>query len=693
MFTRSLAVQTRLLALLLALGLLSVFVLLGLEAHYRNVQGDVFALRSAVRSASSTYVTYLERPTPVTALEATQRTEHVRALAEPLAGRFPELVPLVRAHARAFDALRRTQEARGRSENAGAEGQMRASAHALERAVGDNPALLAALLSVRRHEKDFLLRGRLLYSTQTLAALDTLEDQVRASGRPALLVHTGAYREAFRLLVRLHDQALREHDAFARAERNVLARIDRAAAQVRATDARLFVSIVVLLLIGGMGLCATAVWSVRAVLYPLQRMSMAARQLASDDVPGVLPASRYRELGSLSEALEQLASYVVARRRAERALAETQRFLNAVVHSVDEAMIVLDAQQRIRLVNPAFERVTGLRSASLVGQPVEVLSWLDRDAPHRLNLALRGEAVRSPDLCLTHAETGAPFWYAASLAPLRATDGAVVGVVASLHDLTERKASERALLEAQAETEQTLRFRTALLNNLSHELRTPLTGILGFAQVLRCELAPEHAEFATLIEASGERLLGTLTALLSLAELEANPAPFALTPCDLRIELEETLRPLRPTIEASGLRFAVTFPEDCQAYTHPIAFRYALQHLLNNAFKFTHEGSVYVDVRAFDTCVEVRVRDTGPGIAPEHLAHIFDDFWQASGGLTRSHEGTGLGLALTRRLMARLDGTITVESALGHGTTFTLTLPRYLTNAAPVASSRTAAAA
>lgn len=232
------------------------------------------------------------------------------------------------------------------------------------------------------------------------------------------------------------------------------------------------------------------------------------------------------------------------------------------------------------------------------------------------------------------------------------------------------------LVSAKEEAEEMARLKDTFLTNFSHEIRTPLTGIIGFAQVLQAEIDPQQAEFAQMIAANGRRLMDTINTVLELARLESNQRPLVPEPFELVEEVRTVLSTLRGASEEKGfpLVFVSHMPEQ-GVKTDRMALHYILHHLVGNAIKFTHQGQVTVELDSDETCFQLRIRDTGVGITPAFLPHLFGEFQQESAGLDRAHEGTGLGLALTQRLVVLLQGGIAVESTKHVGSVFTVTLP------------------
>lgn len=245
-------------------------------------------------------------------------------------------------------------------------------------------------------------------------------------------------------------------------------------------------------------------------------------------------------------------------------------------------------------------------------------------------------------------------------------------------DATERQRYEQQLIEAKEHAEELLQLKTSFLNNMSHELRTPLTSILGYAEVLLEEKTHGvQQEFAERIVDSAKRLQGTLNSVLDLAQLESGEASLEFECLDVAREVEDVVELLQPLAQKKNLTLkTVVTAANTEAKVDAACINRITNNLVGNAIKFTEEGQVTVEVGTTEQSVFVRVTDTGIGIEDSFLDHLFDEFRQESTGLQRTHEGNGLGLAITKRLVDLLNGTIEVESQKGIGSTFTVFLPR-----------------
>jgi signal transduction histidine kinase len=230
------------------------------------------------------------------------------------------------------------------------------------------------------------------------------------------------------------------------------------------------------------------------------------------------------------------------------------------------------------------------------------------------------------------------------------------------------------------ELETTSRHKSEFLANMSHELRTPMNAILGFSQVLRerlfGEVNPKQEEYIDDILSSGNHLLSLINDVLDLSKVEAGQVELELAPFSLRDALERGVVMVRERAATDRVEIGLTTAPSVDIVTgDERRIRQVIFNLLSNAVKFTPAGGA-VDVSTAQANGEVRVAvaDTGPGLAPEDHERIFDEFQQTDAGIEQ-REGTGLGLALSKRLVELHGGRIWVESELGKGSTFVFTLP------------------
>ncbi len=250
-----------------------------------------------------------------------------------------------------------------------------------------------------------------------------------------------------------------------------------------------------------------------------------------------------------------------------------------------------------------------------------------------------------------------------------------------------RAESERARRDAdaaRATAEDASRAKSDFLATMSHELRTPLNAIIGYQNLLADgvtgPVSDTQRRQLDRIGASAHHLLMLIDEVLTLSRVEAGKESVHVEPVDVAVILDEAGSIIEPLAKQKGLEFQVIEPASAvRMQTDGGKLRQALLNLLSNAVKFTGRGSVTLRASVDGDAVVFEVRDSGIGIAAEHCERIFEPFWQVEASTTRTVPGTGLGLAVTRRIATLLGGTVSVQSAVGEGSTFTIRLPRELT--------------
>ncbi|MCS3649974.1 signal transduction histidine kinase [Salinibacter ruber] len=246
-----------------------------------------------------------------------------------------------------------------------------------------------------------------------------------------------------------------------------------------------------------------------------------------------------------------------------------------------------------------------------------------------------------------------------------------------------KEEAERARTEAEVardQAEEAARLKSAFLANMSHEIRTPLTSIIGFAEALGDEVGDGNgntSRFAGLIERSGRRLLDTLDGVLNLSKLEAGQMGLETEPVDLVTKARRAAEELRPQATEKGLGLTVeTGRPEVWARADAGSVQIVLQNLVSNAIKYTEEGGVYVRVFRENGWAVLEVEDTGIGMDPARADDLFKPFRQASEGLGRAYEGSGVGLAVTQKATEEMGGQVDVETEAGGGSCFTVRLPK-----------------
>lgn len=277
-----------------------------------------------------------------------------------------------------------------------------------------------------------------------------------------------------------------------------------------------------------------------------------------------------------------------------------------------------------------------------------------------------------------HRKDGKEVWATCAVRLIRDEKGQPVRLIGAMQNITERKRSEAAILQARDEAQAANRAKSAFLATMSHEIRTPLNGVIGMAQAMtNDQLTPAQQERIEVIRQSGETLLAILNDVLDLAKIEAGKLDLEITEFDLTRLVAGAHGAFTALAERKGLDFSLAVePEARGRYrSDSTRIRQILYNLISNALKFTDEGEVAVRVAAAPEGLQIEVSDTGCGMSEEVLGRLFGRFEQADPSTTRRFGGTGLGLAISRELADLLGASLTAESAPEGGSRFVLTLP------------------
>ncbi len=363
---------------------------------------------------------------------------------------------------------------------------------------------------------------------------------------------------------------------------------------------------------------------------------------------------------------------------------EMRARLAAIVDSAEDAIFSTDLAGVITSWNRGAEHLYGYPAEETVGRVMTVL-LPDEEAEAllagRIAALLAGDPLQSYTT-VRRRRDGSLVDVTVSISPIRDSAGNVMGVSSITRDITAWIRAEEQLQTALEAAQTANATKSQFLAMMSHELRTPLQAVLGYTELLLAnsasKLTTEERQDLGYIQQGGQRMLGLINQLLDLSRIEAGRLEIEHKPVDLADILEQVRQDVAPLASQKGLAVRINLPASLPPVVGDAErLRQILLNLVGNAVKFTDTGSV--DIRAAEQhdLVAISVSDTGIGIPPADLPQIFEAFRQADNNLARRHGGAGLGLAISQRLAGLMDGQITVESAEGKGSVFTLTMPAF----------------
>jgi two-component system phosphate regulon sensor histidine kinase PhoR len=379
---------------------------------------------------------------------------------------------------------------------------------------------------------------------------------------------------------------------------------------------------------------------------PIKRLTRAAHQVAGGDFSPRVRMNRRDELGQLADAFNHM---IEQQKMLLESVQRQQQELETILTSIGEGLLVLDRDGRIIMANQSFKKIC--QHPDCQGRPYwETL----RDS--RFNELMkrsfetqqetRGELDINDCVYLVH------------VSPLSGEGPMIV----TFSDISEYKRLEK--------------IKRDFVSNLSHELRTPLTAIKGFVETLSEESSTLNRNYLEILNRHTDRMVNMVKDLLTLAEMEEPRMKLEKSRVDL-LKLADTVAVIfAGRCREKNIRLTVAASADLPAFVgDPFRLEQLFINLVDNAVKYTERGEIDVSLASREREIEIRVKDTGQGIAAEHLPRIFERFYVVDPSRSREQGGTGLGLAIAKHIVLLHDGRIEVVSQPGQGTEFIITLP------------------
>jgi PAS domain S-box-containing protein len=353
-------------------------------------------------------------------------------------------------------------------------------------------------------------------------------------------------------------------------------------------------------------------------------------------------------------------------------LQEAEQRARSLFESQGDLIVLRDSEGRITFVNDAYCELARQSREALIG------SKFTFPVIEQGDTALESDGTRIHDQKI-EGPVG-PRWIAWREGLVRSDAGQPAEIRCIGRDVTDRTETERALADARDQADAANRAKSRFLAMASHEIRTPLNGIIGMSGLLLdTPLTPEQMTYAKAVKTSGEALLSLIEELLDYSKIEAGKIDLGYRPFALAGLIEDITELLAPRAQARKLEIAAYVDErlPMQVIGDAARLRQVLLNLAGNAIKFTSTGGValIVEPGIWPNEISFLVRDTGIGIAVEAQERIFREFEQADERIGRNYGGTGLGLSISERIVKRMGGRITLDSKLGMGSTFEVSIP------------------
>ena len=398
----------------------------------------------------------------------------------------------------------------------------------------------------------------------------------------------------------------------------------------------------------------------RRIARPIESMRQSARRFAQGDLSVRLRAPRTTELGQLAEAMNHMASQLQER----IGTVERQRNeLEAVLSSMVEGVVAVDTQERILNINTAAASLFQVSPEKAAGKMLHEI--IRNTEIQRIAEAVHGSKEPiARDILLTYQTERFVHVHAT---PLTNAQGQGIGGLIVFHDITELRRLENA--------------RRDFVSNVSHELKTPITSIKGYAETLldgAMDDRDDARRFLEIIANQADRLNALIEDLLNLSRLEqdSDRGEIQMEWIGARQVVEAAAQSIRDKASEKGIGIRVECDDDTALRANAALLQLAVENLLDNAIKYSEENAeIEVDVRKCAGQVTIRVRDTGCGIAKEHLARIFERFYRVDKARSRKLGGTGLGLAIVKHIARAHHGQASVDSSPQKGSTFSIHLP------------------
>ena len=419
--------------------------------------------------------------------------------------------------------------------------------------------------------------------------------------------------------------------------------------------------------------------------------------IAEHKVIGAIVVQNYTDPTCFTESDLSLMMFVadqvaglIMRKNTEDKLRKEQAYLDQLYQSSSETILMIDNNGVVKSINKEFTRLFGYEESEAIGKNIDemiVPRYLSDEGVRNTNRALTNERVEMESV--RQHKNGMLIDVSILVTPIF-IEGGIVGAYGIYRDITDRKRIEKSLIIAKEKAEESDRLKSAFLSNMSHEIRTPMNAILGFSGLLSDPESSEEEknEYIEIIKERGNDLMRIISDIIDVAKIESGQLKISIKDCKVNRLLEDIHTTFTQIKQKQGknnvdLIIHLEVPDhEFTILTDPQRLRQVITNLVENALKFTESGAIEFgyaikeDV-GIGKSIEFFIEDSGIGIPQEMHAIIFERFRQVDDSHTRTYGGTGLGLTICKNLTHLMGGELNLQSEVGKGTRFTITLPMW----------------
>lgn len=372
---------------------------------------------------------------------------------------------------------------------------------------------------------------------------------------------------------------------------------------------------------------------------------------------------------------------ITERRRKEIIIKENAQLLASINKNIQEGIYRNSPSTGIKYVNDAMIKMFGYENVEDILRTNAISLYKNPGDRKILRTELHKNGFYKNKEIQFKRKDGSTFWGLTSSITVKEEDGEIY-YNGAIHDISDLKKTQEELTQAKEQAEEMNRLKSNFLANMSHEIRTPINGILGLSEILKEALQDnkELQEYTIMLQQSGKRLLNTITSILDLSKIESNKLNLKICKININNSVADLLPTFKLLANKKNIDLIFTPHQIKELYISidPVIFDQILTNLIGNAVKFTQHGYVEISIvtkvyKRLNVCI--CVKDSGVGISQDFLTEIFSPFIQESDGISRNFEGSGLGLALSKKYAEMFEGNINVESIKGEGSLFELRFP------------------